>query len=280
MATSLFFLAILAMGQASGGPEVKIQHVAGKVFMLEGSGGNIAVSVGDDGLLMVDDQYAPMAPKIRQALQQLRDAPLTFLLNTHHHIDHTGSNPAFGGEAKIVAHDNVRARLARSPNATAEGLPVITFEDSLSIHWNGEEIRMVHFPHGHTDNDSIVIFTESNVVHMGDLLFNASFPSFYPNEGGDIRSYRDNVGRVLELLGPDTQIIPGHGTLATRDDVVAFHDMLVETVALVEKRIAAGMSLDEAKAEGLPESYKRWASTMTSPETWVGKLYSNLTASP
>jgi glyoxylase-like metal-dependent hydrolase (beta-lactamase superfamily II) len=270
--------ALCASAQTGSGPEIKVHPVRGGIYMLEGNGGNVGVSIGDDGLLIVDDQYAPMAPKIRAALRELLDEPVTFLLNTHHHIDHTGGNATFAEEAHIVAHQNVRTRLGRSSVVAAHTLPVITFDDSLSIHWNGEEIRMVHFPHGHTDNDSVVFFIGSNVVHMGDLLFTGSFPSFYPSEGGDIRGYRDNVGKILTLLPEDALMIPGHGALATRDDVEAFHQMLEETIAIIEQRIAKGVTEEGARAEGLPEHFQRWASRFTSVEQWVSKVYLDLAA--
>jgi glyoxylase-like metal-dependent hydrolase (beta-lactamase superfamily II) len=257
--------------------ELKTTHVAGPVFLLEGgSGGNIGVSVGDDGILIVDDQFAPLAEKIRAALRQLSDGKLVFLLNTHHHFDHTGGNAVFGEEALIIAHENVRTRLAKPQNHEKSALPIVTFGDSLSIFFNGEEIRMLHFPHGHTDNDSVIFFTGSRVVHMGDLLFTDSFPSFYPSDGGDIEGYAKNVGSILELLPAGAKIIAGHGRLASVEDVEAFHRMLVETIAIVRQRIAAGMTMEEARDAGLPEQYHRFANTYTSVATWITKLYTNL----
>src|SRR5689334_14409878 len=144
--------------------EIKVTKVAGNVYMLEGSGGNIGVSVGADGIVMVDDEFAPLAPKIKAALKGITDKPLKFILNTHFHGDHAGGNPPFGKEAPIIAHDNVRKRLQSGEFAnTPEGLPVITFNDRATVHLNGEEIRAIHLPHGHTDGDSVIWFTKSNV---------------------------------------------------------------------------------------------------------------------
>ena len=161
--------------------QIKATKVAGNVYMLEGAGGNIGVSVGDDGILIVDDQFAPLADKIRAALKALADKKLRFILNTHWHGDHTGGNVAFGPEATIIAHDNVRKRLSteqksrssKAPRRASpkEALPVITFDQSLSVHFNGEEIRAIHYPQGHTDGDSVIFFTASNVVHLGDDFF-------------------------------------------------------------------------------------------------------------
>ena len=165
--------------------EIKSTKVAGNVYMLQGSGGNIGVSVGADGILIVDDQYAPLADKIKAALKTLGEGKLKFVLNTHWHGDHTGGNAAFSPEAPIIAHTNVRKRLAEGMNITGrkvqpapkEALPVVTFDHSVSIHFNGEEIRVIHFPRGHTDGDAIIFFTNSNVVHMGDCFSTACFPS-------------------------------------------------------------------------------------------------------
>ncbi|MEM9491778.1 MAG: MBL fold metallo-hydrolase, partial [Myxococcota bacterium] len=154
------------------GEDVKITTVpvSGNIYMLIGRGGNIGVSVGDDGILIVDDQFAPLADKIRAALAELDKGDLQYVLNTHHHGDHTGGNPVFGKEATIIAHDNVRKRLI-ADNKPAEGWPVITFDTTLTVHFNGEEIRAVHFAKGHTDGDSVIFFEKSNVVHMGDHFF-------------------------------------------------------------------------------------------------------------
>lgn len=256
--------------------EIVTTHVGGNIHQLEGRGGNIAVSAGDDGILIVDDQFAPLAEKIKAAVAGIQQGSIAFLLNTHHHGDHTGGNAIFAKESVIVAQTGVRDRLSMANNHDPDALPIITFDESLSIHFNGEEIRMVHFPHGHTDNDAVVFFTGSNVVHMGDLLFTDSFPSWYPNEGGDIRGYAENVGKLIEMIPVNAPIIAGHGRLATIEDVKAFHAMLVESIRIVQERIDGGMSEDEAKAAGLPEEVARFRSDFTSVEAWVGKVYRDL----
>jgi glyoxylase-like metal-dependent hydrolase (beta-lactamase superfamily II) len=204
--------------------EMKATHVAGGIHMLEGSGGNIGVSVGRDGILIVDDQFAPLADKIRAALQKLGEGKLRFILNTHWHGDHTGGNAVFGPEAPIIAHANVRRRLESGmdapgrqvPPAPREALPVVTFDHSLSIHFNDEEIRAIHFAHGHTDGDSVIVFTKSNVVHMGDHFFNGKFPFVDLASGGDVEGYARNVEAVIKQVPADAKVIPGHGPLARR----------------------------------------------------------------
>ena len=253
--------------------EIKAIHVAKNVYMLQGEGGNIGVSVGDDGLLIVDDQFAPLAPKIEGALRQLGPGKLRFVLNTHHHGDHTGGNAHFGREAHIIAHENVRKRLARSPK---EALPVITFDDSMHVHFNGEEIRLTHLPHGHTDGDVMIHFTGANVIHMGDQFFSGRFPNIDLSGGGDVRGFIHNVEHVLTNLPPDVKLIPGHGPLSTARELRELHEMLIETSAIVEKQMVAGKSLTEIKAAGLPEKWQRWAVPTMPTERWIELLYRSL----
>ena len=255
--------------------EIKVIHIAKNVYMLQGEGGNIGVSAGDDGLLIVDDQFAPLAPKIEAALKQLNPGKLKFLLNTHHHGDHTGGNAYFGREAHIIAHENVRKKLSGSPR---EALPVITFDDSLHVHFNGEEIRLEHLPHGHTDGDSIIHFTGANVIHMGDQFFSGRFPNIDLGSGGDVRGYIRNIEKVMSNLPPNVKLIPGHGPLSTVNELREAHAMLVETAAVVERQIAAGKSLAEIKASGLPEKWKSWAVPTMTTERWIEILYRSLSA--
>ena len=263
-------------GQGLADVEIVTTHVAGNIYMLEGRGGNVAVSVGQNGILIVDDQFAPLADKIKNAIAALQPGAVSFVLNTHHHGDHTGGNAIFAKDATIIAQTAVRDRLSRANSHDPKSLPIITFDKSLTIHFNGETIRMVHFPSGHTDNDAVIFFPAANVVHIGDLLFTGSFPSFYPNEGGDIRGYANNVGKLIEMIPADAKIIAGHGALATLEDVKAFHRMLAESVRIVQERVEKGMSEDDAKAEGLPEEVAAFQSQFTSVETWIGKVYRNL----
>lgn len=263
--------------------EVKTTKVAGNIYMLEGSGGNIGVSVGADGILIVDDQFAPLANKIKAALKTLGEGKLKFVLNTHWHGDHTGGNVVFGPEAPIIAHDNVRQRLSTDqkselfkrtePASPREALPVITFGQSLSVHFNGEEIKVIHFPRGHTDGDSVIFFTGSNVVHMGDDFFAGRFPFVDLESGGNVEGLVRNVGEIITKLPAGVKIIPGHGPVSTAEDLKRYHRMLVETTEIVRKKIAANKTLDQIKAEGLPEEWKSWGTGFIKTDLWIETIY-------
>ena len=250
--------------------------IAKNIYMLEGSGGNIGVSIGADGNLIVDDQFAPLAEKIDAALQKLNPGKLKFLINTHHHGDHTGGNAIFGAkETIIIAQDNVRMRLALDVNQKKEALPVITFDRSASVHFNGEEIKLLHHGPGHTDGDSIIHFTGANVVHMGDQFFNGGFPFVDLKSGGSVEGYIKTVATVLEKIPADAKIIPGHGKLGTVEDLKEFHTMLMETTELVKKSIADGKSRDEIKAAGLPEEWQSYGTGFISTGRWIETVYND-----
>jgi glyoxylase-like metal-dependent hydrolase (beta-lactamase superfamily II) len=270
--------------------EIKVTKVAGNVYMLEGSGGNIGVSVGPDGILIVDDQFAPLADKIKAALKTLGEGKLKFVLNTHYHGDHTGGNVVFGPDAPIIAQTNVRKRLSEeqkskffnrtTPASPKEALPVIAFDQAVSVFFNGEEIKVIHFPHGHTDGDSVIFFTGSNVVHMGDDFFNGRFPVVDLEAGGDVEGLTNNLGGIVERLSkvPGVKIIPGHGPLSDVEGLRSFHRMLVETTEIVRKRMAAGKTLDQIKAEGLPEEWKSWGTGFINTGRWLELVYNSLSA--
>jgi glyoxylase-like metal-dependent hydrolase (beta-lactamase superfamily II) len=256
--------------------EIKTTHIAGNVYMLEGSGGNIGVSAGPDGLLMIDDEFAPLAEKIEAALKQINPGKLKFVINTHFHGDHTGSNPHFGKIAPIIAHTNVRNHLKLTPKTPDEALPVLTFDQSMSVHFNDEELKLMHVPHGHTDSDTIITFTKSNVVHMGDQFFNGRYPNIDLKGGGDIHGYIHNVETAIANIPPTAKIIPGHGPLGNLDDLKKFHDMLVGTSVYMEKQIAAGKTLAQVKSEGLPAEWKTWETPAMSQGRWIEILYAGL----
>ena len=268
--------------------QMKATKVAGNVYMLEGAGGNIGVSVGDDGLLIVDDQFAPLADKIRAALKGIADKKLKFILNTHWHGDHTGGNAVFGPEATIIAHDNVRKRLATEQKSTVfntttpaspkEALPVITFDQSLSVHFNGEDIRAIHFPHGHTDGDSVIFFSASNVVHLGDDFFAGRFPFVDLESGGSVEGLVKNIGELVNKIPPTAKLIPGHGPISTLDDLKSYYRMLQQTTEIVRGKIAAGKTLDQIKSEGLPDEWKPWGEGFIKTDRWVETIYKSLTA--
>lgn len=267
--------------------QMKATKVAGNVYMLEGSGGNIGVSVGPDGILIVDDQFAPLADKIRASLKELGQGKLRFILNTHWHGDHTGGNVVFGPEATIIAHDNVRKRMATeqkseffrstTPPSSKEALPVITFNQTLTVHFNGEEIRAIHFPHGHTDGDSVVFFTSSNVVHLGDDFFAGRFPFVDLESGGSVEGLAKNIGEIITKIPEGAKLIPGHGPISTIDDLKSYHRMLVQTTEIIRGKIAAGKTLEQIKTESLPDEWKPWGTGFIKTDSWIETIHKSLT---
>jgi glyoxylase-like metal-dependent hydrolase (beta-lactamase superfamily II) len=263
--------------------EVKASHVKGNLYMLNGTGGNVGVSVGDDGILIVDDKFAPLADKIRAALQGVGGGKLKFVLNTHWHGDHTGGNVVFGPEAPIIAHINVRRRLTgelkapgrNSPPSPQAAWPVITFDESLSVHFNGEEIKAVHFPHGHTDGDTVVFFTRSNVVHLGDDFFAGRFPFVDLASGGDVEGLTKNIAEIIARLPADVILIPGHGPVSKLTDLKTYHRMLTETTQTVRRKMQAGKSLEQIRTEGVAETWKTWGSGFISTDRWLETIYNS-----
>ena len=228
--------------------ELKKIKVTDNIYMLQGvngfAGGNLAVSIGEDGVLMVDDQLSAMNEKITAALDSLQASKPKYVLNTHWHGDHTGGNEIFGKDATIIAHHNVRKRVSadqygyfgKTPASPKQAWPVITFDESLTMHFNGEEVRFLHLPGGHTDGDGVVYFVESNVVHMGDLLFTDVFPFIDLHTGGNVFNYAENLQTIMEWLPKDVKIIPGHGELTDINSIEKTHNMMLETsMYVIEK---------------------------------------------
>ena len=265
--------------------QIKVTHVAEDVYMLQGSGGNIGVSVGDDGILVVDDEFAPLADKIRAALKGITDKPVKFVLNTHWHFDHTGGNPQFGETAPILAHENVRKRLKNGgvilgrviEPMTGKGLPVITFEQGLDIHMNGEDIKAIHFANGHTDGDTVVFFPKANVVHMGDDFVRYGFPFVDLASGGSVKGMIAGDQAVLEMVPVDAKIIPGHGDLSTVDDLRKFVHMLEATRTIVRDAVDRGMTLTQIKERHLLSDYEKdWGNGMIKADGWIDVLYDDV----
>jgi len=267
--------------------EITSTHVAGNVHMLQGRGGNIGVSAGRDGMLIIDDQFAPLADKIKAALRDIGRGKLEYVLNTHFHGDHAGGNSIFGLEALIIAHSNVRARLSTeqkgrngrvTPPSPPEALPVITFDEGLSIHFNGEEIQMTHVAKGHTDGDSIIYFKDSKVLHMGDHFFGARFPFVDLRAGGTVQGMATNVEEILRDYGGvrGLVIIPGHGDLADIDDLARTSRMLEESLETVKDGIDSGKSIEQIQKTGLSEEWKDWGSGFITTEVWIQTVYDSL----
>jgi len=255
--------------------EIKATQVSGSIYMLEGAGGNIGVSVGNDGILIVDNQFAPLANKIEAALKDLSKGELHYVLNTHWHGDHTGGNEHFGQHADIIAHANVRKRLVDGQKPKT-ALPVITYETGISLYFNDEKIDMTYVGPGHTDGDSVVWFTESKVVHVGDLFFVGRFPYIDLNSGGNVRGYLNNIEHLLEVIPDDYQIIPGHGTLANKSDFQAFHTMLNQCIATVEAAIREGTTVEQFKASDSLAQYEALGQGSVTMERWIDTLYRGL----
>jgi len=287
LALCLFAVAVSAQQQPDFSKvEIKVTKVAGTVYMLQGYGGNIGVCVGEDGILIVDDQFAPLADKIRAALKGISDKPVKFVLNTHWHFDHTGGNAYFGETAPIIAHENARRRLESGgsvkafnmqiPPAPKAALPVVTFDDKLKLYFNGEDIRAIHFPKGHTDGDIVIFFPQSNVVHMGDDFFAGMFPFVDLESGGSVQGLIADLAQIIPMLPPDVKVIPGHGPLANLDDLKKFKDMLRGTSAAVAAAMKQGKSLEQMKKEKVLANYADWGKGMLNTDMFTEILYNDL----
>lgn len=255
--------------------QMQVQHLDGSVHMMVGSGGNIGVSAGADGILMIDDQYAPLAEKISAALKELGGDKPRYVINTHYHGDHTGSNAFFQSNksSTVFAHENVRIRLASGDEVDPNTLPVVTYKDGIKFHFNDETIHVIHVPTGHTDGDSIVWFEQPDVLHTGDLFFKDWFPYIDLGAGGDVKGYIESVTTMIEMIDNDTKVIPGHGSLANKADLIRFRDMIADTYAYVQALKSAGKSEDEAVANGLEDKWDAWAWQFITEERWIRTLY-------
>lgn len=271
-------LPILAAPAAANKLEdVTIEHneVADNIYMLTGAGGNMLMSSGDDGVFLVDDQYTQVAEKIAAKIEELSGEEVRYILNTHFHGDHVGSNMWFANNqsSTIYAHDNVRERLSNDDSFTEMGLPAITFDSGITFHFNDDTIYVFHLPAGHTDGDSAVWFKNANVLHPGDLFFNERFPFIDLESGGDVGGYIANVEDLLDRITDDTVIIPGHGPLASKEDYRGFLTMLKETKAEVDTMKQQGMTLDELKTKGLSDKWDDWSWSFINEERWITTLY-------
>lgn len=268
--------------------EVTTTKVAEGVYMLQGSGGNIGVSAGEDGVFLIDDQYAPLTDKLKAAVAAVSNKPIRFLLNTHWHGDHTGGNENLGqGGVLIVAHENVRRRMsveqfieafgAKVPPSPKAALPVVTFTDAVTFHLNGDEIRSFHVPPAHTDGDSIIHFKGANVVHMGDCFFNGLYPFIDVSSGGSVDGMVAAANKVLGMVDSSTRIIPGHGPLGDREALRAFRDMLVSVRSRIEPMLAAGNTKEQVvAAKPTQDLDQRWGKGFLKPDAFVEIVYASL----
>jgi len=268
-------------------PSFKTTKLTNNIVMLQGRGGNLALIKGKDGLLLIDADYKVMSKSLKKELAKYGGVKkLTYLINTHWHGDHTQGNYLLGKHARIIAHDNVRARLLTTQEIKLfkmvskpypeHAVPSITYEKKMSLYINNEEIELVHFARGHTDGDTVVFFKNSNVVHMGDHFFSGFYPFVDIDHGGNVLNMAKNVKSILTMIDNKTKIVPGHGPLSNKKDLQNFHDMLVGTSAEVQAMKNKGMSLEKIKKQGLSAKWKPWTKGFLTTESWIGILHSSL----
>lgn len=258
------------------------------VYMLRGRGGNVAISTGEDGLYIIDDQIKPITDQLLKAIHKISDKPVRFVINTHYHADHTGGNETIGGAgAVIIAHDNIRSRMnaeqvsifmnSTTPPYAKDALPVLTFNDRISLHLNGESATAYYVAHGHTDGDSIIHFPTSNVIHMGDMYFNGLYPYVDLDAGGSIQGVIAAADLALSLADESTHIIPGHGPLATVEDLRDYRDLLTTATSNIQALIDQDMSLEQAiEAEPTKEWDDTFGEVWITPAQFVTFIYNSL----
>jgi cyclase len=278
----------IAQDQDFSKVEIVTTPLAPGVSMLTGSGGNIGLSVGDDGAFIIDDQYAPLTDKINAAVAKLTQRPVRFVINTHWHGDHTGGNENYGkAGAVIVAHDNVRKRMSveqvneffkrTSPPSPAAALPVITFADSVTLHLNGDVVEVTHVAPAHTDGDVVVRFTKANVVHMGDLYMNGFYPFVDVSSGGKVDGVVAAADKVLAMVDDQTKIIPGHGPLATKATLKEYRDMVATIRDRIKAQMTAGKSLADIQAAAPTKDFDaKWGNGFLKPDQFVALVHASL----
>ena len=252
--------------------EISTHHVAGTVHYLAGQGGNIGLSIGDDGVVMIDDQFGPLTDRIVEAIRGISNGNIRFLINTHVHGDHTGGNENMGRMGvDIVARERVRLRLAETLPAVA--LPVLTYSEPVTIHLNGEDVHLIPVPPAHTDGDTFIHFPASDVLHLGDVFRTVAFPVIDRNNGGTLDGTIEALGIAAGMAGPDTMIVPGHGVVSSRADVIEFRDMVIDVKAKVSALVAEGASYDDVVAAGPTAEYEaKWGD----PERFLTAVYAEL----
>ncbi|MBU2878660.1 MBL fold metallo-hydrolase [Aliiglaciecola lipolytica] len=265
-------------GYAQNNPDdvtMKSENLGDSVYMLTGMGGNIGVSAGEEGLLIIDDQYEPMAEKISAALDSILKDKLRYVINTHYHGDHTGSN-AYMKEVKdatIFAHDNVRVRLLNKEEHKHSELPVVTYSQGVTFHFNGDTLKVMHLSNAHTDGDSVVMFEKANVLHTGDLFFNGLFPYIDIDSGGSVKGYIAGVEKLISMIDDDTKIIPGHGPLGDKAQLQAFVEMIKQTSSQVKQLKINGLPVEDIIDAGLDDKWKEWSWAFINEEKWIRTLY-------
>jgi glyoxylase-like metal-dependent hydrolase (beta-lactamase superfamily II) len=262
----------------------KETKLAPSLFLIEGAGGNVTASIGADGTLLVDADYAEMAGKLGEKLKQLGGEAPRVVINTHFHYDHTGGNAAFSPTALVVAATQVRDRLKteqtlwgkKHPPVSEKALPTLTFESALTLHLNGEDIRAVHLPGGHTDGDTVVVFEKAHVIAMGDLYFSGMYPILHPEHGGSLEGLLHDIDWVLKEAPPDAKIIPGHGPLSTRAELARTREMILASIATVKRGIEKGLSLPQIQKAGLPSAFEPFSHGYRTTDQWLEEVFKSL----
>ncbi|HLF12917.1 MAG TPA: MBL fold metallo-hydrolase [Gammaproteobacteria bacterium] len=284
--SALFLIPVAVLAQAALGQgqvdfsavQIKVHHVNGNVYYLEGQGGNVGLLVGNDGVIMIDDQFAPLTEKLVAAIRTLSDKPIRFVINTHIHGDHTGGNENLGKMGiAIMAHDNVAVRLAAGVNggapAPVAARPVFTYSDAVALHLNGENLSVMKVPAAHTDGDSYIRFEGANVIHLGDVFRTTGYPVVDANNGGTVKGTLEALQIAIDMAGPDTKLIPGHGVVSDRDDMIEFRDMIIDVQKRVSDLIRQGMTVEQVvAAKPTADLDARWGS----PERFLPGFYQAL----
>lgn len=284
-AVLLSLISVLIMADSSGNVTVRSENVKNNVYVLYGQGGNIGACVGQDGVFLIDDQFAPLSDQIRQELVRIQGGPVKFLVNTHWHFDHTGGNENFGQlGAVIVAHENVRLRLSteqfmadfskKIDPSPEKAWPIVTFTEDLTFHLNGEEIEVFHMENAHTDGDAVIFFKNSNVMHTGDIFFNGAYPFIDRSSGGSLVGLIDAVDYLLEITDQETLFIPGHGNVATRYEFEKYFDLLKIIQDRFSNAISMDKSLEEIKSAKILEDFdSEWGNGFMSPDKFYEVIY-------
>jgi len=282
----LGLMSVLIYADEFSDVSIKTTQVTPGIYMLEGSGGNIGLSVGVDGVFMIDDQFAPLTEKIQKAIAAITPQPVKFLINTHWHFDHVGGNENLGkGGAIIVAQNNVRERMLKGqvieafakevPPAKKVALPVITFDKEVTFHWNSDTIEVIHTASAHTDGDAVIYFKQGNVVHTGDLYFSGMYPFIDASSGGSVAGLLAGISTILARIDDNTRVIPGHGPLSNKAELQAYQDMLKSVYARVKTLKDQGQSVEAVVAAKPTAGYDgKWGNGFLAPDVWVKIVYS------